>query len=553
MDIIFLEKNTVYLNTGLNEYSFSKIANRINFSEQGTLVRFNLFEDNFQFSKWNFSGTVVKDNLVCFNAKAFDAKTAWSILKSKDENQIARLTFALNKVFSKAIENKIQLPTNGLGGILYNEKIGKNNSNIQIELLFLPENLFETFCLNANEQDYAFNQGMWQNKVLTSNNAHIFTQSVLTYYAFTQIFPFSKTNTSNRQEDIFDSVFIKVELLVQELNQNLATSIDMGFNIDNQYEREKCLIDLQLLKEQLALNDDGTINQEKKKQRLSKEEFSKLVKQNSQKNEKIAARKRFFRKNIVAIIICFAIIAIIPNLIFKKFNDNQKKPCAKGLTCFETIETFYTGFHTQKSDLMKLVSKGKNTNDIIDMVSTIYVSSTIRTAYEGKNTSLAPEIFLTRPELMHHWIFGITNLRIDGEFAHNYFIVPTVKEYSQLKKQGAIPLHQGSDFQTHQVTYYLITKSGEQAPFVIDKCLDTIQCEYIKDQWYITKIETSHYYQEIPEDEFLSAYNELYKENQSPAKTVRELRNIWNWLPDERAMFDAAIIAESQKNYQVEY
>ena len=43
MDIVFSDKKTIYLNTGLKETAFSKTASMLNFAEKGVLVRFNLF------------------------------------------------------------------------------------------------------------------------------------------------------------------------------------------------------------------------------------------------------------------------------------------------------------------------------------------------------------------------------------------------------------------------------------------------------------------------------------------------------------------------------
>ena len=235
MDIVFSDKKTIYLNTGLKETAFSKTASMLNFAEKGVLVRFNLFENNFQFSDWNFSGTNVIDDYVCFEGDAFLGKSALTIINSSDNDVITRMTFALNKIYSKAISSNVSIPVNGLGGIYYNEKVSKKNAHLfQVEILFLPEALFDFACSNFDEKTNAMNQGCWQNKLLTSNNAHIFTQSVLTYFSITKILPFMKTETSARQEDITDSNYIKIEHLFNGINPSLASSINMGFNIDNQ-------------------------------------------------------------------------------------------------------------------------------------------------------------------------------------------------------------------------------------------------------------------------------------------------------------------------------
>lgn len=556
MDIITSEKNSVFLNSGLNETSFSKIANGLNFMESGILVRFNLFENNFQFTPWSFSGTTVRDDLVCFEGEAFSGRTALSVLKSNNETEIAHVSYALNKIFSKAIESKIELPCNGLGGILFNEKISKKNSSIyQIEALFLPENLFELFSSNADKKEYAENQEFWQNKALASNNAHIFTQSVLAYYSLTKIFPFMKLDTQERQEDIIDSNFIKIENLVDSIDENLAANINMGFNIDGQYERDKSLIDSDLLKTELGLNDDGTVNH-KDRSELSKEELEKRILDNQKHNEKKTNRKRFFKRNITILALTLIAVIIGANLMVKKITDDLEKPSAKNLNARQTIELFYTGMHEQNIDLMKLVAKSKEASNLIDMVSTLYVSSTLRTAVEGKNTNLAPEVYFSRPELSTYYIFGITNFNIDGEFAHNRMIPKTRAEIKALEKNGMISKPEGPLKETHEVTYYRILKNGAEEPFIVSEVSDTVTCEYIKDQWYITEIDGTVSETDYYEDEFKKDYEEVAEglENKEDCpQIIRQLRPKYEWLPDERAMFDAVLVIDAQKNFKVEY
>lgn len=553
MPVVTTDRNSILLNTGLNETAFSKVANGLNFMEEGLIVRFNLFENNFQFAPWSFSGTTVIDDTVYFEGEAFNANTAWSVMNSDDGTKKIHLCYALNKIFSKVVESSIKLPCNGLGGILFNEKLSKKNSSIyQVELLFLPENLYDYFASNADEKEYSYNQELWQNKALTSSNAHIFTQSVINYYVLTGIFPFLKTNTQERQEDIKYSNFIKIENLVDSIDENLAANINMGFNIDNKYERDACLIDIPLLKEELGLLDDGTVKPKERKQ-ISKDAFEKRINRKQKSISRKANTKKFLKRNVSIIVVVILLSLLGLNLGIKKYTDDLEKPSAENLTAIQTIEMFFTGFHEQNSEMMRIVSKGSDASDFIDMISDVYVSSTLRTAYEGKGTSLSPEVYFSRPELNEYYVFGITHFQIDEIRSNNRFSPNTRAEVKLLKQKGLILPEPENKTETHKVSYYQVIKQGPELPFEIEKVNCTVKCEYIKKQWYITEISDSYSYMDFNESEFTEDYENISKDYDNMTDTIRVLREKYEWLPDDLAMLEAIVIVESQKNFQVEY
>ena len=180
---------------------------------------------------------------------------------------------------------------------------------------------------------------------------------------------------------------------------------------------------------------------------------------------------------------------------------------------------------------MQKVAKGSSPRKVIDMISNVYVTSTTRTAYEARNATLSPELWLTRPELMDYWIFGITDFTIDGEKAHNRYSPITKGEFLALKKSGNI------------------NTSGFTTPITVDQCTSTLTCVYKNDQWYITDISIEHNETEFSQEKFRDDFKEAYLKTKNSKDTVKLLREKYSWLPDDRAMDDAAKIADYQKNY----
>ncbi|MBP5587121.1 MAG: hypothetical protein J6X37_00120 [Treponema sp.] len=553
MNIVFSSTKSTVLSTLMNESNFARSVNGLNFTEKGVHISFTLFKNDFNFSDWSFDGTNADDeNDVKFEGKGFGAKTGLEILTGSDRQKAVRFTYALITAVAKAIETKHVLPQVGAGGILYKENTSKSKPGvIKAELLFLPENIFELAASNLSEKDYSENQGFFQNKALTGNNSAIFLQSVAAYYTFAKIFPFMKTSVEERQEDIIDSNFIQIENFVEKINPELALSINMGLNIDSHYEREKSLINPELLKTELALNDDGTssFNDRNSSSTDEKALKQKIILEQKSLEQKTKAKRIFKRYSfsILAVLIC---MAIITNVCYKTYKDSLEKPSAKNLDSKEAIETFYTGFHQLKTDLMMLVSKCQESKNLTSMIGNIYVTSTTRQAYEGKYSSLTPELYLNRPELMDYWIFGITNFKIDGNAASNYFYPQSKAHIIALEKNGQLKKFDEGKEESHEVSFTQLSSSGMNSTITITEVTQLITCTYIKDQWYITEIESSQSESLIEVKDFLEDYKTEFLENEKDVlKTVSALREKYEWLPDETAMINGLAVAEYQKNY----
>lgn len=553
MNIAYSDRKKVYLDTGLSETGFSRSVSGLNFSESGIYTKFYLFDNNIQFKSWSFTGTTVKDEKVFFEGENAGGKNALEIILSHNEEEKARLTYAIISALSKAIETKTELPSVGLGGILYSEKPGKSDPDkVQVELLFLPESIFELCASNQDEKNYANLQGFWKNFQLSKSNALIFLQSVLSYYTLSKVFPFMKTENSARQEDITDSNFIEIENMVNGISPALALNINMGFHIDNQYEREKSLIDLKLLQKELGLSDDGIYTKVIRETRMTDSEFEKQSQKKAKKNEMKIFQKRIFKRYAAAIILALAAVAVITNICYKTHLENLEKPSAKNLTAKESVETFYSGFHTLDTNLMDLVAKKGSPKQIINMVSNIYVTQKTREAFEAKNASLTPELWLTRPELINYWVFGITDFKINGEKAYNRFKPQIKKETDYLKKTGRLNTSEEGKTESFDVEYNFIYTGGKDTTLTIDRCRAKVTCTYKKDQWYLTDIQITHNEEQLDQSSFINEYFEYYKTRADAKTAVFDMRllsaEVYDWLPDERAMTDAAIEAEYQKN-----
>ena len=130
-NLIFFENNSIYMNSGMNEESFSRIkySQRIK-TDKGVIAS----KEN---SKWNFAPWVFEETTfygetknAFFKGEAFHGKTLASSFDDKDSIK------TVLEVLEAAVETKAPLQNIGAEGII----ISDDKTNI----LFIPQEFFYT-------------------------------------------------------------------------------------------------------------------------------------------------------------------------------------------------------------------------------------------------------------------------------------------------------------------------------------------------------------------------------------------------------------------------
>ena len=172
--------------------------------------------------------------------------------------------------------------------------------------------------------------------------------------------------------------------------------------------------------------------------------------------EKKLSAKRFLRRNKNRIFAGIAVIFVLIWFVSGYVEQNSKLVTTKGLTSTQTTAVLYTMMHRADVPNLQEVVTGKETKDLLIKISTMYVGTKQRLETSPDNGTLPPSQWFFYKKEQKNWMFGITNLRIDGvSFAiENHYAIKKDKPAQVHEENGKI-LKKG-DESTHTSEYYFV-------------------------------------------------------------------------------------------------
>lgn len=563
MNIVAGSKRKTVLNSFLNETDFGKIQRALDLNESGILAecRGKEFSSEmiFTFAPWKFTSTEVESQsaLVLFTGSGFEGRTLLALMQSQSPFEKARAVFAYSACVTQAARQKVELPANGAGGILYGESDGK------IALLFLPQKVFDFAARNTSEKDYAMIQGVWQDKAFLSENkadssnprALFFTRAVLVYSALSGEFPFPKENLEERQADILDANYLPLKNKVNGISDELSDLVAFDLERSSQAaEKGKvkehgdesargfCFDELAY---ELGLQKDGTVKEFHRESKIGKDEFDAQAKKILGKKNARTRTRRIVRRN-AALLIAATILAIVALFVRQSAHKSSMlRPTTISLTARESAEVFFSGMHDVDIVKMQVSSKGKKVQKILDSVGNIHVASKMRSAYSQGEVLLTPEFWLYRNELQDSWQFGITNFMLGEDSAQlapadNRKVAPRLKErpVPQSEKDGTKKILAAS--------FYRVHSEGPDSEIIAEKIYGNVELTFVKNRWLVTDSDLLSESENISFEEFNAQEKDALEQCGGDAIAAAEiLREKYDWIPTSQAMHDARIEYET--------
>lgn len=563
MNIVAGSKRKTVLNSFLNETDFGKIQRALDLNESGIFAecRGKEFSSEmiFTFAPWKFTSTEVESQsaLVLFTGSGFEGRTLLALMQSQSPFEKARAVFAYSACVTQAARQKVELPANGAGGILYGESDGK------IALLFLPQKVFDFAARNTSEKDYAMIQGVWQDKAFLSENkadssnprALFFTRAVLVYSALSGEFPFPKENLEERQADILDANYLPLKNKVNGISDELSDLVAFDLERSSQAaEKGKvkehgdesargfCFDELAY---ELGLQKDGTVKEFHRESKIGKDEFDAQAKKILGKKNARTRTRRIVRRN-AALLIAATILAIVALFVRQSAHKSSMlRPTTISLTAQESAEVFFSGMHDVDIVKMQVSSKGKKVQKILDSVGNIHVASKMRSAYSQGEVLLTPEFWLYRNELQDSWQFGITNFMLGEDSAQlapadNRKVAPRLKErpVPQSEKDGTKKILAAS--------FYRVHSEGPDSEIIAEKIYGNVELTFVKNRWLVTDSDLLSESENISFEEFNAQEKDALEQCGGDAIAAAEiLREKYDWIPTSQAMHDARIEYET--------
>ncbi len=540
---IFIEDGKIYLSSGLDLAAFA----RTNFSHAMNVdcgVIISLKEDSDAvFKKWNFIGTEERDGIVYFYGPVPEgAKILSNILDERKESSISEIILA-EKAITKAIESGREISGTGSGGIVICES--------KQEAIILPAEIFERAVKNYGKKEYREVLAFCIHKGLSGKSALLFVRGILAYRALSGACPFSQAEEEKRQIDMNDGNFIPLELAVNGVNAGLAESINASLSIQPEWKprsgerrlrnpkkeaykqallKKAWAFDIEAFSRELEISMTGQ-DRLTSPSYLSEKEFVRRLQNFISWQKKEITAKRFLRRNGSRLALGLAVLIILGGIILSFYRGNLRLATSRGLTSRETVETLFTGIARADVPLIQEIAKGGDMKALLQITSAYYVNLTQRQNLNQADGWIRPAGWLFFEGKSDFWLYGITNLRIDGKNASSDFSYPVNGDKKKpLTEEDGVKLTRGME-KVRKVDYYLVRTEGN-AHIAITKGIEDVTLRWNGKRWLAVKIEGKSENSFVRAKVFKEDYIRALEENSGDiGKATESLREKYPWLP----------------------
>jgi len=284
-------------------------------------------------------------------------------------------------------------------------------------ILFFPPHLMDFLNTHRKRQNSLKMIEPWNNPKLGGNEGRSFTIAALAYKSLTGEIPFA----GESEEDI-DKLISKKNyrspLMVEPLLKKEIYSL-----IDDSFDGKGTL---RLWRDVLtSWKSDGAIDRSLSMK--DKEDIVTAQRKVDQKRIQRAKVSDFFFKNKTKLIVAIAVLASIGAILQAPISKYLEPPVTMGMSQKDVINLYYLSYKNLDTEKIEDCITSKAGKGDINEISTIYVTSKVRTSYEGNSGLVDPEQWIAdgrKPQLPGVQVWGISDLVIkrlsDDTFEANY-------------------------------------------------------------------------------------------------------------------------------------
>lgn len=555
--LITISGNELRLCSNLDEYSFGKT------NYESIITQTGLIYSDKDFSLWSFSDVKSysieeNDQRIVFycaeNPFSSNTHTLLELFENAEKSESKKdydilfcaVKLVCNALTNAAISNK-KIPMIGAGGILV--EIPENLNEEDGKVLFLPEGLFTASANSLSAQEYAQNHLGWINQTIYDLPAICFERAVIVYRFLTQKFPYPCENQVERNADILDSKFLPLQMCIKNIDNDFSQAVNNALklnsnsvNIPGKKQKGKASEDLTPTAEFPLdlLQNAYNLSYEQRKNPPEKEFFEKAETYQKTQDSKIKAKRRI-RRNSAVILVGLVLAVIFGSLIANSIQTSRNSETSIGLTSTETVLGYFYGVNSKDTVMLTNLVNGRKPQKHVDTVSQIYVLDKQRHVYENDNGFATPENWLLYSTTMERYansgIYGVTNLKIDGEPVEIQISLPKKKDKPDpIQTENNLPVE--NKMQTvRRAEYFLIHSEGENNQFIVEKVFEDFTLTFQKNRWVITDISTESVTVPVSSITFKNDYfNQLAVTNKNVIEAVENLRGKYPWLPTKTAL-----------------
>ena len=521
MQNILVAGERLVLRTGMSKDEFSK-ANIIQYINDKGYVAEQNTDGEYVFREWCFDSVEESGSKIELSGDSFSGTTLYDILceiqnsaggdvcikPNEIQKKYWNTVVALIQAVKSAAAQKVKIPNSGPLGIV----CGADGS-----FLFLPDIILNRSLSIRSQELVAEYYYSWKQPLLPYEETFSLTCAAYLYTILTCRTAFPAKSIDDIAEDYCDCNFVPVQYyatIKPELAEKINNCLD---------GKKKFRPTVARLLDFLSLEIDSLYYIEENAQNPS-DVLAKFLK----KQTASVKRLRFFKKHIGAISAVSVIMVCLLAFAASTLSSIKSTPTTKGLTPFETVESYYAGYNHLYDDIVGACLAGRDTKAITNVVSQIYVTGKMQAYYGSGPGIFTPAQWLLMPDLEKAGVFGITRLLIDGKPAD------LSAEYIRNTGREALYVKAGEKALVN-ASFYLLSNLQEEG-ISVEKHEAVLTLAFLKKRWYITHIDETITPVKVDLGKFIKAWKN---------GSVEE----YKWLPSEAELKVAD--AELQKKYSV--
>lgn len=501
-------------------------------------------------SGWGFTGTAVIDGTVWFCGDVpFVFRALDEILGGGcggwDKKKAALAAVAALSASFSGEAGGFPVGNTGGCGILVSDDCTR--------VLLLPGDVCE-FCA-VNSGAYAKKQGFFIYKGLGAAEQSLFTRAVIAYRALSGTFPYAADDDSVRQTDILDRNFVPLSHKVNGIAGALSSAVDAGLSIplsfepipgERRYRNDRAeKIRAEIIARASAFDLDSfsaELFASERKPELSDEEFRAREENESRSRRRRISFSRFFRRNR-ARIFGTAVAAVVAAFAAGSFvESNGRLATSRGLSSAETAHVFYSFAHKADVPNLSEIAKGRKMKDFIQIITGFYVNGKERESFNASDKTVSPEEWVFFKPSTTFWMYGITNLRIDGNPVPSRADFPRRSERREPVREENGKMLKKGDVSAHAAEYFFITMDASRIN--VERVSETVSLEWNGSRWIVRALEPSggkNASSSVRIKEFASEYQAALDSAHGDVRAAAaSLREKYPWLPSETDMESGA-------------
>ncbi|MBN2656190.1 MAG: hypothetical protein JXR86_03960 [Spirochaetales bacterium] len=328
------------------------------------------------------------------------------------------------------------------------------------DILFFPPRLMEFLNSHRVRQNSMEMITPWNKPGLGGDAARAFTIASLAYKVMTGAVPFPGEDEEEIERLMSKANYTSPLLSCPRLNDETVSLLDQSFKGSGTLGLWRVLLKKWI---ESGIEDTGISEEDLKRRELEE-----------QKKEEARLRKMktafFLSKNRSILIGIGAVIMILALIVQAPLSKYLAEPVTAGMNQEEVVRLYYSSFRTLDMEALEDTITSRAGKEDINEISTIYVTTRVRTSYEGSTGLLDPEEWIAsgmEPVPPGTQVWGISGLDVRS-------LGNDIYEAEYIKWTPALADN---------------PESTEPLMPLGEKRKDRIHLSFIKDTWVIDQIE----------------------------------------------------------------